>query len=59
MVVLDTVEFAFEFPYLGAISIYHLVGAIPIFVDLVDYKHGVTIHHEAFNAELYGYTETV
>ena len=59
MMELDTVEFAFKFPYLSVVGVHLLAGAIPIFVDLVDYEHGVTIHHEAFNAKLYGYTETV
>jgi hypothetical protein len=26
---------------------------------LINHERGVVVHHEAFNAELYGYTETV
>ena len=57
--VLDTVEYAFKFPYLNAIGVHLLIGAIPIFVDLVDNESRVTVYHEAFNIELYGHTETV
>ena len=59
MMVLDTIEFAFKFPYLGAVGVHLLAGAITIFVDLVDYERGVTVHHDVFNAELYGYTKIV
>ena len=59
MVVLDTVEHSFEFPNLGAVCVHLLTGAGPIFVDLVDDQRGVSVYHEAFDAELDGYTETV
>ena len=59
MVVLDTVELSFEFPDLSALHIHLLTGIGPIFVDLVDDQCRVSIYHEAFDAELNGYTESV
>ena len=59
MVVLDAVEFSFKLPDFSAICIHLLAGARPVFVKLVDDQHGVPIYHEAFDAELNGYTESV
>ena len=59
MMVFNTIEFAFELPHLGAVSVHLLAGAAPIFIELVDYECGVTVHYEAFDAKLYGYTKTV
>ena len=59
MVVLDTVEFPFKLPNFGAISIHLFTGAGPVFVELVDDQRGVPIYHEAFDAELNGYTESM
>ena len=59
MVVLDTVEFPLKFPDFSAICIHLLTGAGLVFVKLVDDQRGVSVHHEAFDAELDGYTETV
>ena len=59
MVVLDAVEFSFKFPGFGAICIHLLAGARPVFVKLVDDQRGVLVYHEAFDAELNGYTESV
>ena len=59
MVVLDTIELSFEFPDLGAICVHLLTGTGPIFVDLVDDQCGVSIYHEAFDAELDDYTKFV
>ena len=59
MVVLDTVELPFEFPDLGAVCIHLFTGRRPIFVDLVDDQRGVSIYHEAFDAELDGYAESM
>ena len=59
MVVLDTVELSFEFPDLGAVCVHLLTGTGPIFVDLVDDKRGVSVYHEAFDAELDGYIESM
>ena len=59
VVVLDAVEFSFKFPGFGAICIHLLAGARPVFVKLVDDQRGVPVYHEAFDAELNGYTESV
>ena len=59
MVVLDTIELSFEFPDLGAVCVHLLTGVGPIFVDLVDDQRGVSVHHEAFDAKLDGYTESM
>ena len=59
VVVLDTVEFPFKLPDFGAICIHLLAGARPVFVKLVDDQRGVPVYHEAFDAELDGYTETM
>ena len=59
VVVLDTVELPFKLPDFGAICIHLLTGAGPVFVELVDDQRGVPIYHEAFVAELDGYTESV
>ena len=59
VVVLDAVEFSFKLPDFDAICIHLLAGARPIFVKLVNDQHGVPVYHEAFDAELNGYTESV
>ena len=59
MVVLDTVKLSFDFPDLGAVCIHLLTRIGPIFVNLVDDQCGVSIYHEAFDAELDGYTKSV
>ena len=59
VVVLDAVEFSFKFPDFGAICIHLLTGARPVFVKLVDDQRRVPIYHEAFDAELNGYTKSV
>ena len=59
VVVLDTVELSFEFPNLGAVCVHLLTRIGPIFVDLVDDQHGVSVYHEAFDAKLDGYMEFV
>ena len=59
MVVLDAVEFSFQLPDFGAICIHLLAGARPVFVKLVDDQRGVPVYHEAFDAEINGYTESV
>ena len=59
MVVLDNVEFPFEFPDFDAICVHLLTGAGLVFVKLVDDQRGVPVYHEAFDAELNGYTESV
>jgi hypothetical protein len=37
-----------ELPHLSAVSVHLLTSAALIFIELVDYECGVTIHHEAF-----------
>ena len=59
VVVLDAVEFSFKLPDFGAICIHLLAGARPVFVRLVDDQRRVPVYHEAFDAELNGYTESV
>ena len=59
MEVFDSVELVFKFPYRRTVSIHLLIGAGPIFVELVDDECGVTVHHEAFNAKIEGYMEKV
>jgi len=36
VVVLDTIELPFEFPDFGAVCIHLLIGAGPVFIELVD-----------------------
>jgi hypothetical protein len=48
-----------ELPHLSAVSVHLLTGAASIFIELVDYECRVTVHHEAFKAELYSYMETM
>ena len=59
VVVLDTIEFPFKLHDFGAICIHLVTRAGPIFVELVDDQRGVPIYHEAFDAELNGYTESM
>ena len=59
VVVLDTVKLFFEFPDLDAVCVHLLTGTGPIFVDLVDDQRGVSVYHEAFDAELDGYTKSM
>ena len=57
--VLDTVELPFEFPNFSAICVHLHTGVGLVFVKLVDDQRGVSVHHEAFDAELDGYTESM
>ena len=59
MVVLDTVEFPFKLPNFGTICIHLVAGARPVFIELVYDQRGVLVYHDAFNAELNGYTESM
>ena len=59
VVILDTVELPFKLPDFSAICIHLLAGARPVFVEMVDDQCGIPVHHEAFDAELDGYTESV
>jgi len=59
VVVLDTIEFPFKLPDFDAICIHLFTGARPVFVELVDDQRGVPVHHEAFDTELDGYTESM
>ena len=59
MVVLDTIELPFKLPDFNAVCIHLLTGAGLVFIELVDDQRGVTVYHEAFDAELNGYTESV
>ena len=59
VVVLDTVKLYFEFPDLDVVCVHPLSRTGPIFVNLVDDQRGVSVYHEAFDAELDGYTKSV
>ena len=59
MIIHDTVELPFKLPDFDAVCIHLLTGVGPVFVELVDDQHGVPIYHEAFDAELNGYTESM
>ena len=59
VVVLDTVELPFKLPDFGAVCVHLLTRIGLVFVELVDNQRGVPVHHETFDAELDGYTETV
>ena len=59
MVVFDTIELPFKLPNFGAVCVLLFTGIGPVFVELVDNQRGVPVHHEAFDAELDGYTETM
>jgi len=59
VVVLNTIEFPFKLPDFGAVCIHLLTGTRPIFVELVDNQRRVPVHHEAFDAKLDVYTETM
>ena len=59
MVVLNTIEFSFKLPDFGAICIHLFTRAGPVFIKLVDDQRRVPIYHEAFDAELNGYTESM
>jgi len=59
VVVLDTIELPFKLPNFSAIYIHLLARAGPVFIELVDDQRGVHVYHDAFNAELNDYTESV
>ena len=59
VVVLDTVELPFKLPDFGAVCIHLLTGTRLVFIELVDDQRRVPIYHEAFKAELNGYTESM
>ena len=59
MVVFDTIELPFKLPDFGAVCIHLFTGAGPVFVELVDDQRRVLVYHEAFDAELNGYTESM
>ena len=59
VVVLDTIQLSFEFPDLSAVCVHLLTRTGLVFVELVDDQRGVSVYHEAFEAELNGYTESV
>ena len=59
VVVLDIIELSFEFPDLGTVCVHLFTGTGPIFVDLVDDQRGVSVYHEAFDAELDSYTKSM
>ena len=59
VVVLDAVEFPFKLPDFGAVCVHFLTGTGPIFIELIDNQRGIPVYHEAFDAELDGYTKSV
>ena len=59
VVVLDTVELPFKLLDFGAVCVHLLTGIGLVFVELIDDQRGVFVYHEAFDTELYNYTESV
>ena len=57
--VLDTIELPLKLPDFGTICIHLFTGVGSVFVELVDDLCGIPVHHEAFDVELDGYTESV
>ena len=51
VVELHTIELVFELPDLPAVGIHLLLGALPVFVDLLYDDFGVTIRQQTFDAE--------
>ena len=56
---LQTIEFGFELPDLPAIGVRLLLGALPVFVDLLYDDFGVTIGQQTLDAECDGDPETM
>ena len=59
IVILNAVEFPFQFFDLGVVGVHLLTSAGPVLVDLVDDQGRITEHHEAFYAKFSGDTEAV
>ena len=59
MVELQTIELGFELPDLPAVGIHLLLGALPVFVDLLYDDFGVTISQQMLDAECNGDPKTV
>jgi len=59
MMILDVVEFAFQFPNLSAVSVHLLAGARLVLVNLVDDQGGFVENHEAFYAKFNGDTKAM
>ena len=59
VVVLDTVEFPFNFSNFSAVCVHFFTRTGPILIELVDNQRGIPVYHEAFDAELDGYMETM
>ena len=59
VVVFDSIELPFKLPDFGAVCVHLLTGTGPIFIELIDNQRGIPVYHEAFDAELDGYTEAV
>jgi len=56
---LKAVEFGFKLPDLPAVGVHLLLGALPVFVDLLYDDFGVTISQQSLNAECDSNPETV
>ena len=59
VVELQTIELGFELPDLPAVGIHLLLGALPVFVDLLYDDFGVTISQQTLDAECNSDPETV
>ena len=59
MVELQTIKLGFKFPDLPAVGIHLLLGALPVFVDLLYDNFGVTISQQTLDAECDSDPETV
>ena len=51
VVELQAIEFGFKIPYLPAIGVHLLLGALPVFVDLLYDEFGVTISQQTLDAK--------
>ena len=59
VVELETIELSFELPDLPTVGIHLLLGALPVFVELLYDDFGVTISQRTLDAECDSDLETV
>ena len=50
--VLDAKKLVFKFPDSGVVRTHLLIGAIPVFIQLVGDQRRVTVDHQALDTEL-------
>jgi hypothetical protein len=59
MMILNAIEFSFQFSDLSIVSIHLFIGAGPVLVDLVDDQGEITENHEASYAKFSSDTKTM